>query len=124
MARGGLLLGQDGDLAAALADARRGRLELPPEDLPTFAQTSVRSDLPLDLSRNDAALLLVDGSERILLSSWTSANPGGIYRGQSLIAPGRGVSFGCEDRLETRGDDGDFNDLIVTLTPALPTLLG
>ena len=120
---GQLLPGEEGYLAAALADAHRRGLVLGPEALPAFGQSLVRTDLPLDLSRNHAALLLVDGSEEKLLSSWAAANPEQSNQCLSLIAPGRGISFSFEDTLVPSLSDRDFNDLSVTLTPALPTLL-
>lgn len=117
------LPGQIGYLQAALDAATRQGLVLRPADMPAFGQSLVRTDLPLQLDRNYGALLLVNGSERNLISSYAAANPLQSNQSLSLVAPDRGVSFGFEDRLPWQwGSDRDFNDVIVTLTPAVPTL--
>jgi hypothetical protein len=115
--------GQIGYLKAALDNAKHLGLVLGPEDMPAFGQTVERTDLPLDLNRNYGTLLLVNGSERNLISSYAAANPFRTNQALSLVAPDRGVSFGFEDKRPWQlGDDRDFNDMIVTLTPAAPTL--
>jgi len=117
------LPGQSGYLTAALDAAKRQGLVLRPDDMPGFGQSFVRTDLPLQLDRNYGALLLVNGSERNLISSYAAANPFRSNQALSLVAPDRGVSFGFEDRLPWQwGSDRDFNDVIVTLTPAVPTV--
>jgi hypothetical protein len=83
-----VLPGQAGYLQAALATARRDGLVLASSDLPGFGQASVRSDLPLNLDRNYGALLLVNGSESELFSSYSAANPKGVNQCLSLVAPG------------------------------------
>jgi hypothetical protein len=118
------LPGQIGYLKAALDNAEQLGLVLSPEDMPGFGETAVRTDLPIQTGRNYGALLLVNGNERKLLSSYSAANPLRSQQSLSLIAPGRGVSFGFEDRRPWQlGSDRDFNDVIVTLTPAVPTLI-
>lgn len=118
------LPGQIGYRRAALDNAKSLGLVLTAQDMPAFGQESVRTDLPLDLSRHYGALLLVNGSEHNLLSSYAAANNWRANQALSLIAPDRGVSFGFEDkRLFQWGNDRDFNDVIITITPAVPTLI-
>ena len=117
------LPGQSGYLQAALGDAKRLGLVIRSQDMPDYGGTAVRTDLPLQLDRNYGALLLVDGSETNLLSSYAAANPLQASQCLSLVAPDRGVSFSFEDlRPWQWGSDRDFNDVIVTLTPAMPTV--
>ncbi|MGI9162764.1 MAG: DUF4114 domain-containing protein, partial [Mycobacterium sp.] len=117
------LPGQSGYLQAALDDAKRLGLVIGAQDMPGYGETTVTTDLPLQLDRNYGALLLVDGSETNLLSSYAAANPGRSNQALSLVAPDRGVSFSFEDRLPWQwGSDRDFNDVIVTITTAAPTL--
>ncbi|MGV0990629.1 MAG: DUF4114 domain-containing protein [Mycobacterium sp.] len=117
------LPGQSGYLQAALGNAQRLGLVIRPQDMPGYSDTTVRTDLPLALDRSYGALLLVDGSETNMLSSYAAANPGGANQCLSLVTPDRGVSFSFEDlRPWQWGSDRDFNDVIVTLTPAVPTL--
>jgi len=118
-----LLPGQAGYLQAALATARHDGLVWAPQQLPGFGQTSVLSALSLPLNRNYGALLLVNGSESELLSSYNAANPDGVNQCLSLIAPGRGISFAFEDRLPWQGSDRDYNDLSVTLTASQPAMV-
>ena len=67
---------------------------------------------------------LVDGSETNLLSSYAAANNWRANQALTLVAPGRGVSFGFEDKRPLQwGNDHDFNDVIVTITPGVPTLI-
>lgn len=117
------LPGQIGYLKAALDNARALGLVLKPEDMPGFGETAVRTDLPVQTDRNYGALLLVNGSERNLISSFKKANPFQSQQSLSLVAPDRGVSFSFEDKRPWQwGADRDFNDVIVTLTPAVPTV--
>jgi hypothetical protein len=118
-----VLPGHAGYLQAALATARREGLVFAPQELPGFGQVSVRGDLPLPLDHNYGALLLVNGSESELLSSYNGANPEGVCQCISLISPGRGISFAFEDRLPWQGSDRDFNDLCLTLTAAQPAVV-
>ncbi len=118
-----VLPGQIGYLKAALDNARTLGLVLSPSDMPAFGQESVLTDLPLDLNRTYGSLLLVNGNDRNLISSYAAANRWRASQTLSLIAPDRGVSFGFEDKRPLQwGNDHDFNDVIVTLTPAVPTL--
>lgn len=116
------LPGQTGYVQAALTEAKRLGLVLRPSDMPAFGETLVRTDLPVRLDRNYGALLLVNGSETDVLSSYAAANFAKTSQALSLIAPGRGVSFSFEDLLPWQFSDRDFNDVIVTVTPAVPTL--
>jgi hypothetical protein len=115
--------GQIGYLNAALDNAKQLGLVLKPQDMPAFGQTAERSDLPLDLNRNYGTLLMVNGSEWNMISSYSKANAFGTNQALSLIAPDRGISYGLEDKRPWEwGADRDFNDVIITLTPATPTL--
>ena len=117
------LPGQLGYLKAALGNAKNLGLVLGSQDMPDFGDAAEFTGLPLDLNRNYGALLLVNGSERNLLSSYSAANNWRANQALSLITPDRGVSFGFEDKRPLQwGNDRDFNDVIVTLTPAVPTL--
>lgn len=117
------LPGQIGYLRAALDNARSLGLVLGSADMPAFGETVTLTGLPLDLSRNYGALLLVNGSTRNLLSSYSAANSWKANQALSQVAPDRGVSFGFEDKRPLQwGNDRDFNDVIITLTPAAPTL--
>lgn len=115
--------GQIGYLNAALDNAKQLGLVIKPQDMPAFGQTAERTDLSLDLNRNYGTLLMVNGSEWNMISSYSKANAFGTNQALSLIAPDRGVSYGFEDKRPWEwGADRDFNDVIVTLTPAVPTL--
>ncbi|MFN8072042.1 MAG: DUF4114 domain-containing protein [Mycobacterium sp.] len=117
------LPGQLGYLKAALDNSRQLGLVLGSDQMPGFGETAVRTDLPLSTDRNYGALLLVNGSEHNLISSFAKANPLRSQQSLSLVAPGRGVSFGFEDKRPWQwGSDRDFNDVIVTVTPAVPTV--
>lgn len=118
------LPGQIGYLKAALDNAKSLGLVVSSADMPGFGETAELTDLPLDLARNYGALLLVNGSEHNLLSSYSAANNWRANQALTLVAPDRGVSFGFEDKRPLQwGNDHDFNDVIVTLTPAVPTLI-
>ncbi len=117
------LPGQVGYLKAALDNAESLGLVVRAEDMPGFGETAELTGLPLDLSRNYGALLLVRGSERNLLSSYSAANNWRANQALTLVAPDRGVSFGFEDKRPLQlGNDRDFNDVTLTLTPAEPTV--
>jgi len=113
---------QAGYLPAALAAAQLQGLVLHAQDLPDFGQTKQFNALPLSLSQNYGALLLVDDKDTDLISSFAAANPNQTNQCLSLIAPGRGVSFSFEDKLPGLGSDRDFNDLSFTLTALQPTV--
>ena len=110
-------------LQAALASARRDRLVMTPQTLPGSGSSVVFRDLPLSLDRNYAALLMVNGSENELISSFALANPQRSGQCLSLINPGRGISFAFEDRFPWQASDMDFNDLCVTLTSEQPMVV-
>jgi inosine-uridine nucleoside N-ribohydrolase len=114
------LPGEGGYLPAALANAQLQGLVLQAQDLPVFGQTKQFNELPLNLSQNYGALLLVGGNGDDLISSFAAANPNQTNQCLSLIAPGRGISFSFEDLRPGQGSDFDFNDLSFTLTSAQP----
>lgn len=119
------LPGQIGYLKAALDNAKSLGLVVNSDDMPDFGQTAEFTDLPLDLNRNYGTLLLVNGSEHNLLSSFAAANNWRANQALTLVAPDRGVSVGFEDKRPLQlGNDRDFNDVIVTLTTAAPTVTG
>jgi hypothetical protein len=118
------LPGQIGYLKAALDNAKSLGLVVSSADMPGFGETAELTDLPLDLAHNYGALLLVNGSEHNLLSSYSAANNWRSNQALTLVAPDRGVSFGFEDKRPLQwGNDHDFNDVIFTITPAVPTLI-
>lgn len=118
-----LLPWQIGYLRAALDNAKSLGLVVGTQDMPGYGTTAELTNLPLNLDRNYGALLLVNGSEDNLMSSYSTANTWGANQALTLVAPDRGVSFSFEDKRPLQwGNDHDFNDVIITLTPAAPTI--
>jgi len=120
----GLLPGQAGYSSAAYQHAELSGLVLRSNELPGYRQQRVFSDIPLRSDRNYGVLLLVDDNPGSLLSSYASANPGGLAQFVAFAAEGRGISYGIEDIAVSSGfSDRDFNDLSITLTSNAPILL-
>ncbi len=117
------LPGQNGYLAAALANAQIKGLVLRASDMPHFGETKQFKTLPLNMSKNYGALLLVGDNEEDLISSFALANPNQSNQCMSLIAPGRGTSFSFEDLRPEQSSDFDFNDLSFSLMAAQPTAI-
>jgi inosine-uridine nucleoside N-ribohydrolase len=120
----GLLPGQAGYSSAAFQQAELSGLVLRSNELPGYSQQKVFTDIPLHSDRNYGVLLLVDDNPGSLLSSYASANPGGLAQFVAFAAEGRGISYGIEDIAVSSGfSDRDFNDLSITLTSNAPILL-
>ena len=111
-----LMPGDAGYLQGALANARANNLLIDAGQLPGFGQQAVLEDIPLHDTRSYGLLLLVNGSDDHLFSSFAAANPNGAVQVVSLGSPDGGVTFGFEDILVDGGgySDRDYNDLIVS----------
>ncbi|NBU72061.1 MAG: DUF4114 domain-containing protein [Bacteroidetes bacterium] len=109
--------GSAGYLQAALANAKSKGLTLSTAQLPGYQQSAVIKDIPLNASTNYGILLLVQGSESNIYSSYSAANPGGINQFQSFGASDRGLTIGIEDSI-----DRDYNDLILTIASSTPLI--
>ncbi|NBP31982.1 MAG: DUF4114 domain-containing protein, partial [Synechococcaceae bacterium WB6_1B_055] len=107
--------GAAGYLQAALTNAKSNGLLLTAAQLPGEKQSSVINSLPLNPAKNYGLLLLVNGSETQLYSSYSAANPGGFSQFQSFGSNDRGLTIGIEDLGIASGSDRDFNDLIITI---------
>ncbi len=107
--------GAAGYLQAALANAKLNGLLLTAAELPDYKQSSVINSLPLNAAKNYGLLLLVNGSEAELYSSYSAANPGGVSQFQSFGSNDRGLTIGIEDLNVASGSDRDFNDIIMTI---------
>jgi hypothetical protein len=107
--------GAAGYLQAALANAKLNGLLLTAAELPDYKQSSVINSLPLNAAKNYGLLLLVNGSETELYSSYSAANPGGVSQFQSFGSNDRGLTIGIEDLNVLSGSDRDFNDIIMTI---------
>lgn len=68
-------------------------------------------------------LLLVNGSESNVFSSYSAANPGGSQQFLSFGSSDRGITVGIEDLLTSNGSDKDYNDLVVTLASSNPLIV-
>ena len=121
---GELLPGEAGYIEAALANARGKKLLLQADQLPGFGGSSIYDSLPIQANKNYGILLLVNGSESNVFSSYSAANPGGSQQFLSFGSSDRGITVGIEDLLTSNGSDKDYNDLVVILTSASPTVIG
>lgn len=121
---GGLLPGEAGYLDAALANARGKNLLLQADQLPGFGGSNIYDNLPILADKNYGMLLLVNGSEKNVFSSYSAANPGGSQQFLSFGSSDRGITVGIEDLLTSNGSDNDYNDLVVMLTSTTPTVIG
>jgi len=65
-------------------------------------------------------LLIADGNESKLYSSYSEANSGGTSQFQSFGSTNRGITFGIED---SPNFDFDYNDLIVTIAASNVSIL-
>lgn len=113
----GLLPGDQGYLQAALQIAKRGGTLYSAQQLPGYGDNG-NLNLTLSPEKNYGFLLIVDGDESNLWSSYSAANPDGSIQITSFTTPGGALTFGFEDHL-TSGNisDQDFNDLIVSIEP-------
>ena len=110
----GLLPGTQGYLAAALKVAQEAGSVYSAFELPKFGQSG-SLNLSLDPSKNYGFLLLVDGSENKLYSSYSAANPGGSVQVTSYTTSDGSLALGFEDLWTNGASDHDFNDIILTL---------
>jgi hypothetical protein len=110
-----VLPGSAGYLQAALSHAKSAGLLLQAAQLPGYKQTAVFDALPLNPLINYGILLLVNGSESEIYSSYPAANPGGGSQFLTFGSTDRGLTIGIEDQLVSSRSDRDHNDLILTL---------
>ena len=112
----GLNPGDSGYLQAALARSREEGLLLDARTLPAFGASATFNALPLDTRERYGVLLLQNGDETKIFSSFAAANPGGATQMISLSNSPNCPVLGIEDIAVAGGrSDGDFNDLIVRL---------
>ncbi|MCT0251805.1 multicopper oxidase domain-containing protein [Synechococcus sp. CS-197] len=110
----GLSPGDPGYLQAALRDAKESGLVFSAFQLPENG--SIGSiNLNLSPDKNYGFLLLVDGDESNLFSSYSSANPDNAVQVVSFTTSDGSLALGFEDQLVTGESDQDFNDVILTL---------
>lgn len=114
----GLLPGADGYLEAALGNAKQAGRVFTASQLPGYNQTGT-IDFSISTKNNYGYLILVDGDESTLYSSYAAANPGQSIQFTSFTTPGGGLTIGVEDLLTSGESDQDFNDLIISLPPII-----
>lgn len=112
--------GTAGYLEAALANSKSKGTYLSASLLPSYQQSKVIDSIPLSPTSNYGILLIADGNESRLYSSYSSANSGGTSQFQSFGATNRGITIGIED---SPNFDFDYNDLIVTIASSNFTIL-
>lgn len=114
---GGLLLpGQAGYIEQALALAKAADLVLDADELPEYGIQATITGLGLAADLNYGLLILHNGNEQTISSSYSAANMNGDVQMQAFVAPGRGAVWGIEDILVSSGaSDRDYNDLIVSI---------
>ena len=112
--------GTAGYLEAALANSKSKGTYLSASLLPSYQQSKVIDSIPLNPTSNYGILLIADGNESKLYSSYSSANSGGTSQFQSFGATNRGITIGIEDRPNF---DFDYNDLIVTIAASNVSVL-
>lgn len=112
--------GTAGYLEAALANSKSKGTYLSASLLPSYQQSKVIDSIPLNPTSNYGILLIADGNESKLYSSYSSANSGGTSQFQSFGATNRGITIGIED---SPNFDFDYNDLIVTIASSNFTIL-
>ena len=122
----GLLPGDQGYLRAALQAAKREGMLFSAHQLPGWGESD-NLNLTLSPEKNYGFLLITDGDNSNIYSSYSAANPDGSIQITSFTRPDGALTFGFEDLL-TRGTTSEqaFNDLIVsfpanTLSVSLPT---
>lgn len=118
-----LLPGSAGYLQAALSNAKSAGLVLQASQLPGYKQATALETLPLNPASNYGILLLVNGSESEIYSSYAAANPGGVSQFLTFGSTDRGLTIGIEDQLVSGQSDRDFNDLILTLASSTFTVV-
>ena len=114
----GLLPGDQGYLQAALQAAKREGTVFSAQQLPGYGESG-NLNLTLSPEENYGFLLISDGNENKLYSSYSAANPDGAVQITSYTTPDGALTFGFEDTLtNSRKSDQDFNDLILSIEPA------
>jgi hypothetical protein len=112
----GLNPGDSGYLQAALARSQKEDLLLDARTLPAFGATSTFNSLPLDTRERYGVLLLQNGDETKIFSSFAAANEGGATQMVSLSDSSNSRVLGIEDLSVEKGlGDNDFNDIIVKI---------
>lgn len=112
----GLLPGTSGYLQAALQNAKQAARIFSSLQLPGYGQTG-ELNFSLSTQTNYGFLVIVDGNESNLYSSYSAANPGGSVQFSSFTTPGGGLTIGIEDILTSGVSDQDFNDIILSFSP-------
>ena len=112
----GILPGAEGYLQSALQNAKQMGTVFDASQLANYGESS-NLTFSLDTTKNYAFLLIVDGDESNLYSSYSAENPGGSVQFESFTTPEGGLTIGIEDMLTTGKSDQDFNDLILTISP-------
>ena len=112
--------GTAGYLEAALANSKSKGTYLSASLLPSYQQSKVINSIPLNPTSNYGILLIADGNESKLYSSYSSANSGGTSQFQSFGATNRGITIGIED---SPNFDFDYNDLIITIAASNVSVL-
>jgi len=110
----GLLPGSTGYLAAALNAAKRAGTVYSAFELPEYGGTSSLS-LTFDPAKNYGFLLIVNGDENNLYSSYSVANPNESVQITSFTTPDGALTLGFEDLLTSGISDKDFNDIILSI---------
>ena len=113
-----LLPGDAGYLQAALDNAKQADRVFSASQLPGYKQSGT-IDFTVSTQSNYGILIIVDGDESLLYSSYAAANPGESNQFTSFTTPGGGLTIGIEDLLTNGVSDQDFNDLIISLPPAI-----
>jgi len=109
--------GGEGYLTAALQLAKNHDTLISPGLIPAYGDSASLSLEKLDPSISHGLLLLVNGDQRNLFSSYSAANPGGASQFLSIAAGDGSLMFGVEDILSTsQASDRDFNDLLIQVT--------
>jgi hypothetical protein len=112
----GIAPGANGYLQAALANSKANNLLFSASQLPGYQQSSILANANINPAKNYGLLLLANGSESNLYSSYSAANPGGLGQFQSFGVTNRGLAIGIEDLAPSDPNyDGDFNDIILTV---------
>jgi hypothetical protein len=112
----GLKPGDTGYLQAALARSQEEDLLLDARTLPAFGATATFNSLPLDTRERYGVLLLQNGDETKIFSSFAAANEGGATQMVSLSNSSNSLVLGIEDMSVAKGlGDNDFNDIIVKI---------
>jgi len=106
-----------GYLIAALQLAKNHDTLIDSGLIPAYGYSANLSLEKLDPSVSHGLLLVVNGDQRNLFSSYASANPGGASQFMSIATGDGSLMFGVEDILSTsHASDRDFNDLLIQLS--------